>query len=159
LKKLAFATALAALLLNLGLEYWLMAMPSTAVIVPGFADFRPAWNHGVSFSLFTQDSEQGRYILMAVLAAISAWVGFMAWRAVDRLSALAYGLILGGALGNLFDRAAYGGAVFDFLYLHLGSMPLFICNFADIAISLGVFLLVLEWAHPKPRSTSNPSQP
>jgi signal peptidase II len=152
LKKLAFGTALAVFLLNLLLEYWLMDATQRAVILPGFLDFYPAWNRGVSFSLFTQDSESGRYLLMAVLALISAGVAAMAWRAADGLSALGYGLLLGGALGNLFDRAVYG-AVFDFLYLHLGSMALFICNFADIAISLGVALLLLEWAIPRPRST------
>jgi signal peptidase II len=152
LKKLAYGTALAVFLVNLLLEYWLMDVPQRAVLVPGFLDFQPAWNRGVSFSLFTQDSETGRTMLMAVLALISAGVAAMAWRASDGLSALGYGLLLGGALGNLFDRAVYG-AVFDFLYLHLGAMALFICNFADIAISLGVALLLLEWAIPRPRST------
>ena len=152
MKKLAFITALVALAINLALEHWLMGAPSSAVIVPGFADFYPATNHGVSFSLFAQDSESRRYLLMAVVAFICAGVAVMAWRAPDRLSALGYGLILGGGLGNLFDRTVYGG-VFDFLYLHLGAIALFICNFADIAISLGMALLLLEWAIPKPRST------
>ena len=152
MKKLAFITALAALLLNLALEHWLMGAPSSAVIVPGFADFYPATNHGVSFSLFDQDSQSRRYLLMAVTGLISAGVAVMAWRAPDRLSALGYGLILGGALGNLLDRAVYGG-VFDFLYLHLGAIALFICNFSDIAISLGMALLLLEWAIPKPESS------
>jgi signal peptidase II len=90
---------------------------------------------------------------MGFLALICAWAAAMAWRATDRLEALGYGLILGGGVGNLLDRAMYGGAVFDFLYLHLGAIPLFICNFADIAISLGAVLLVLEWAIPRPQST------
>ena len=153
MRRLAFGTALVALLLNVALEQWLMAAPSSAMIIPGLADFHPAWNRGVSFGLFAQDSETGRYVLMAVLALISAGMAVMAWRATDLLSALGYGLILGGALGNLLDRALYAGAVFDFLYLHLGAMGLFICNFADIAISLGAALLLLEWAIPKPQST------
>lgn len=129
-----------------------MAAASGVVIVPGLADFHQAWNRGVSFSLLTQDSNTGRYLLMALLAVISIGVAVMAWRATDRLSALGYGLILGGALGNLVDRAVYG-AVFDFLYLHLGAMPLFVCNFADIAISAGVVALVLESVLSKPQST------
>lgn len=120
----------------------------SAVIIPGLADFHPAWNHGVSFSLLTQNSETGCYALIALLAAISAGVVFMAWRAEDRLSAIAYGLILGGALANLIDRARFC-AVFDFLYLHLGEMPLFVCNLPDIAISAGVVLLLLESVLPK----------
>jgi len=158
LRWLALGTALTVLVFNLLLEYWLMGLSSAAVIVPGLADFQPAWNRGVSFSLFTQTSDGGRYMLMAVLAVISAAVGLMAWNATDRLSAPGYGLILGGALGNLFDRAVYG-VVFDFLYLHLGGMPLFICNFADIAISAGFPLLLAEWLWPRPRSTSGPSRP
>jgi len=152
LKRLAFGAALAALALNLIVEHWLMAAPSGAVVVPGLADFHHAWNRGVSFSLLTQDSNTGRWLLMALLAIISIGVGFLAWRATHRLSALGYGLILGGALGNLLDRAVHG-AVFDFLFLHLGAMPLFVCNFADIAISAGVVALVLESLLTKPRST------
>ncbi len=113
------------------------------VLIPGLADFVPAWNRGVSFSLFAQDSETGCTVLIAVLAIISAWVAVMAWRAENRLSAIAYGLILGGALANLIDRARFC-AVFDFLFLHLGNMPLFVCNLPDIAISAGVLLLAVE---------------
>jgi signal peptidase II len=68
----------------------------------------------------------------------------MAWRAASILAAAGFGIILGGALGNLLDRLQYGGAVFDFLALHLGSLPLFVCNFADILISAGVALLFLD---------------
>jgi signal peptidase II len=153
LKRLAFGAALAALLLNWLLEHWLMGLPSGAVLVPGLADFHHAWNRGVSFSLLTQDSNTGRYLLMALLAVISIGVAVMAWRATTRLAALGYGVILGGALGNLADRALYGGAVFDFLYLHLGATPLFVCNFADIAISAGVVLLVAESLLVRPQST------
>ena len=56
---------------------------------------------------------------------------------------MGYGLIVGGALGNLVDRALHG-AVFDYLFLHLGRIPLFVCNFPDIAISSGVILLIAE---------------
>jgi signal peptidase II len=115
-----------------------------ALLIPGLADFRPAWNRGVSFSLFTQDSQTGRILLMAALALLSAGVAFYAWRASSRLNAIAFGLILGGALGNLIDRARFEGAVFDFLFLHVGRWPLFVCNLPDIAISAGVVLLFVE---------------
>jgi len=119
----------------------LLMASAPAVIIPGLADFRPAWNSGVSFSLFSQESDMGRYLLMGLTAVISASFAFAAWRAATKLTALACGLILGGALGNLIDRARFG-AVFDFLSLHLGSWPLFVCNLPDIAISLGFVLLL-----------------
>lgn len=53
------------------------------------------------------------------------------------------GLIIGGALGNLVDRYLYG-AVFDFLVLRLGGITLFICNLADISITLGTFGLLID---------------
>ena len=59
------------------------------------------------------------------------------------MSALAYGLVLGGALGNLVDRFRFH-AVFDFLSLHLGTVLLFVCNLPDIVISAGVVLLFVE---------------
>jgi len=135
--------AAGALLLNVVLEHALMNITRDITLIPGLADFHRAWNHGVSFSLLTQNSDSGRWLLMGFLLVIIAFVSVLSWKAPTRLSAAGYGLILGGALGNLIDRALYG-AVFDFLYLHLGATPLFVCNFADIAISAGVVLLLLE---------------
>jgi len=118
-------------------------------LIPGLADFSPTFNRGVSFSLFAQSSDTGRYFLIGVLAAISIAVAVMAWRAATALTAAGFGLVLGGALGNLWDRVFYG-AVFDFLAVHFGNLPLFVCNFADIAISVGVVLLFLDSLLRKP---------
>ena len=125
-------------------------------LIAGFADFHPAWNNGVSFSLLAQTSDTGRYLLIAVLTVISIAVAVMAWRATNALAAAGFGLVLGGALGNLMDRLQYGGAVFDFLALHLGSLPLFVCNLADIWISAGVVLLLLDslLKQPAPEAAS-----
>lgn len=119
------------------------------VLIPGLADFRPALNRGVSFGLLTPGSAVEFYLLIALLSMISIAVAFMAWRADTSISSAGFGFILGGALGNLLDRLLNGGAVFDFLDLHLGELPLFICNFADIAISAGVVLLLLDLLLPK----------
>ncbi len=132
-----------ALLVSMLIENLLMAAKAKAVLIPGLLDYAQTWNRGVSFSLFWQDGEVGRYVLIAVLAAIVIGVGTLAWRAGNIAAGMGYGLIVGGALGNLVDRSLYG-AVFDYLFLHLGSAPLFICNFSDIAISVGVFLLVVD---------------
>jgi signal peptidase II len=147
----AFGTAAAALAVCLLTQPLLLAR-RPAVILPGLADFHPAWNYGVSFSLLTQNSDTGCYLLIALLSAIGAGVAFMAWRAESLLSALGYGLVLGGALANLVDRARFC-AVFDFLYLHLGAMPLFVCNLPDIAISAGVVALLAEGLLARPRLT------
>ena len=152
----AFGIAALAFAVNAVAERALMKITTGFTIIPGLADFRHAWNRGVSFSLFTQSDATGRLLLMGVLAVIIVAVGVMTWRAATTLSAIGFGLILGGALGNLADRWAYG-AVFDFLSLHLGSVFLFVCNGADIAISAGVLLLLLDGFVTKPQLTSGPS--
>lgn len=134
-----------ALASNVVLQHLLMnSGAGPRVLIPGLAEFAPAWNRGISFGLLAQDTALGRYLLMASLLAISAVVAVLMWRAPGRLAAIGFALILGGALGNLLDRALYDFAVFDFLALHLGSVPLFVCNLPDIFISAGVVLLVLD---------------
>ncbi|HEY0267381.1 MAG TPA: signal peptidase II, partial [Rhizomicrobium sp.] len=142
-RRIAALCALAVALLNFPGEAMVLAHAGTGTLIPGLADFHPAWNRGVSFSLLTQDSATGRILLSLVLAAIVVLVAAMAWRTREKLAAAGYGLIVGGALANLSDRIRHG-AVLDYLALHLGSVPLFVCNFADIAISAGVALVVLD---------------
>ena len=142
---MAIALATLSLAANIVFQHVVMSTGmARAILIPGLADFRPAWNNGVSFSLFAQDTANGRYLLIALLSAITVGVLVVMWRATTRLSSAGLGLIAGGAMGNLLDRIRYEGAVFDFLSLHLGRMPLFVCNLPDIVISAGVVLLLLD---------------
>jgi signal peptidase II len=151
MRVVAAVCALAALAVNLLVERAAMAASGSFVIIPGLADFHPSWNRCVSFSLFCQNSDTGQHLLMALLVVIVAVVTVLAWRATNRLAATGFGLIIGGALGNLIDRSLHG-AVFDYLALHLGSVQLFVCNFSDIAISAGVLCLIGEaLVAPRPR--------
>ena len=144
IRAMAVASAGVALFVGLLIENMLMAVRANAVLIPGLLDYAPTWNRGVSFSLFWQSGNTGRYVLIAILAVVVIGVGILAWRANNPLAAMGYGLIVGGALSNnLVDRILHG-AVFDYLFLHLGRMALFVCNFPDIAISIGVILLVAE---------------
>jgi signal peptidase II len=112
-------------------------------LIPGLVDFSPAFNRGVSFGLFAQDSVVGCYLLIALLVVIVFAVAVMAWRTTAPVASIGFGLILGGAMGNLWDRVLRC-AVFDFFSVHLGSVPLFVCNFADLAISAGVIFLLAD---------------
>lgn len=143
-RALAAGCALGALLLNFAIEHILTAARGPLILVPGFLDYVRTWNHGVSFSLFSQNSDKGRFVLIAILVAVSVFVGVLAWQSVNRWQAAGYGLVVGGALGNLADRVLGSGAVFDYLFLHLGRLPLFVFNFSDLAISAGVLLLVAD---------------
>ena len=144
LRHLAFGIAIATAAADFLAVKFLMGSGATGkVLISGLADFSPTFNRGVSFGLLTPDGPAGRHLLIALLVGISLFVGVMAWRASTRLSSIGFGLILGGALGNLVNRLINGG-VFDFLALHLGKMPLFICNFADMVITAGVIALFVE---------------
>lgn len=113
------------------------------VEVTSFFNLRMVWNKGVSYGLFAQDSEVGRWALIAVSIAICALLFFWLGRTASRWGAVALGLIIGGAIGNGIDRFAYG-AVADFYEFHIGSLTWYVFNLADAAIVAGVALLLYE---------------
>jgi signal peptidase II len=141
-----YLLALAVLLLDqaikLGVTY-VVSLPriGTTAILPFFS---LTWveNYGVSFGLFRADSELGRWLLVAFTSAIAIAVFVWLRREKVRGDALALGLVLGGALGNIIDRVRVG-YVIDYADLHFGDFrPFLVFNVADAAITIGVLLLV-----------------
>jgi lipoprotein signal peptidase len=108
-----------------------------------FLDFALRWNRGISFSLLANGSAYGRWLLLALTLVVTAAIGLWLWRARAAIVGLGLGAIIGGALGNGYDRLAYG-AVADFLDLHLFGRHFFVFNLADAAINVGVALLILD---------------
>lgn len=117
--------------------------PPRNIEVTGFFNIVMVWNSGVSFGMFGEGGEAGRWILSGVALAISAFL--VNWlRQVDRrLPALAIGLVIGGAIGNIVDRVRFG-AVADFLDFHLFGYHWPAFNIADSAIVIGVALLLID---------------
>jgi len=131
---------------------------SGAISVLPFLDFVLVWNRGISYGLFQQHEEIGRYGL--ILFSLIAIIGFLIWlrRIRQGLPALAIGLIVGGALGNAIDRLAYG-AVIDFILLHWGEWRWYVFNIADAAIVIAVALLLADsWLGSPLRRSSQPAQ-
>lgn len=108
-----------------------------------FMEFVMVWNRGISYGLFQQTSDLGRWALVALSTAASIWLAFWLRRSVRKAEALALGLIIGGALGNVIDRIAYG-AVADFVHLHWGNFSWYVFNIADAAIVVGVIALLYD---------------
>lgn len=101
-------------------------------------------NRGVSMGLLTADGELGRWLLVALTAAIAAFVTFWMWREKRRDDAIALSLVLGGALGNILDRVRLGYVV-DYADLHFGDIhPFLVFNVGDAAITIGVLLLLVR---------------
>ncbi len=116
-------------------------------------DLALRYNRGVSFSLLRQDSAIGAALLTGFSLAVVAFLCVWLWRARSRLTGAGLGLIIGGALGNAFDRAAYG-AVVDFLDLHALGRHFFVFNVADAGISAGVAMLIVDGLFADGRSAS-----
>ena len=113
------------------------------IAVGPFMNLIVVWNRGISYGLFQQGTDVGRWLLVAL--SVVATIGIVVWigRAGSRLLTLALGLLAGGAAGNAVDRAAYG-AVFDFVQLHAAGYSWYVFNIADVAIVAGVVGLLYD---------------
>ena len=101
-------------------------------------------NNGVSLGLLSADSEIGRWLLVAMTAAIAIFVALWLWREKRRDDSFALALVLGGALGNIVDRVRLG-YVLDYSDLHFGEWrPFLVFNVGDAAITIGVLLLLVR---------------
>lgn len=108
-----------------------------------YLNIRLIWNEGVAFGLFSFDDKALYHFLSLLILVIILVIIYMIIKS-DGLKKFSLMLILGGALGNFYDRIAYG-AVPDFIDFHVNGFHWFIFNIADIFISIGVFaLIVLE---------------
>ena len=107
-------------------------------VFPPLLNFRMAWNYGINFGLFSQDSPLTRWILIAVAMAIIGFVFVWIKREQPKnIVMLAAGLLIGGALGNVMDRLLYG-AVVDFLNISCcGIVNPYAFNIADVEIFIG----------------------
>ncbi len=114
-----------------------------------FLDLVLVWNRGVSYGLLTQDSEFGRWLLVALGIVGTVLFSWWLWVTRGMLASLSLGLIIGGALSNVIDRLAYG-AVADFFLFHVGGFEWYVFNLADAWIVAGAVGLVLAWALERP---------
>ena len=118
-----------------------LMQPPRAIVLTDWLNLVMAWNHGISFGLFSGDAVP--YALIGVALAV---VGVLVvWLIRDpRASAAVWlGLVIGGAVGNVIDRVRLG-AVADFIDVHVGAWHWPAFNVADSAITLGVTLILID---------------
>jgi len=111
------------------------------IVLTSFFSLTRTSNYGVSMGFLTAQSDTARWALVGLTAAIAlvVLVWMMREKVLGEIVALA--LILGGALGNIVDRIAYGHVV-DFAHFHLGERSFYIFNVADAAITVGVVIVL-----------------
>ena len=123
------------------------------VEVSNFFNIVEVWNRGVSFGLLANDSNWTPHLLSALALFITIFLIGWLKKTKTILLAIALGLIIGGAVGNVIDRIIWG-AVFDFLDFHISHYHWPAFNIADTAISIGVVLTLLDGFIAKHRKDS-----
>jgi signal peptidase II len=142
---------IAALAIDQASKLWLLFVFDIAhrgvVKVTPFFDLVLAWNVGISFGWFQNDSLMAQALLTAIKAVAVIVLAIWMARSRNLLATLALGLIIGGAIGNAIDRVAYG-AVVDFALFHIeiggNTYNWYVFNLADTAIVAGVAALLYD---------------
>ena len=149
--RLGLIAAVAVLALDQASKFWLVRVFDIghrgAVRLTPFFDLVLAFNPGISFGWFQNDSPSAQIILMVVKALAVVILGVWMARSRTLIATLALGLIIGGAIGNAIDRFAYG-AVVDFALFHVqiggNTFNWYVFNLADVAIVAGVAALLYD---------------
>ena len=117
--------------------------PYPRIEIAPFFDIIMAWNRGISYGWFAQHTVAGRWLLIGFTALVT--IGLWFWLARQRrpLPAAGIGLIIGGALANIFDRVVHG-AVADFFWFHVGRFSWYVFNLADVAIVAGAAIILYD---------------
>nr|WP_252393756.1 signal peptidase II [Candidatus Rhodoblastus alkanivorans] len=146
-----FAVAAAVLAADQASKYWAIRLldgpDHPGYVLTPFLALVMSWNRGIAYTMLQSDGDFGRFALVGVALAAVGLLIFWLWRARGLVSSIAFGCLIGGALGNAADRVTHG-AVADFLYFHtpfsLGPLSNYVFNLADAAIFVGVVLLVYD---------------
>jgi signal peptidase II len=133
-----------------------IAMYSHIQVIPGFFRITHTENTGAAFSLFADSPSHWKTAMLISFSVVAMIVvSVLLWKQSRALTmtGIALSLILGGAVGNLWDRVA-SGRVVDFLLFYVKTYQWPVFNLADSAIVVGASLLVLEIIFVQPKTTS-----
>ncbi len=136
-----------------------LAMYSSIQIIPKFFRITHVENTGAAFGLFADSPSEWKIALLVMFSVLAlVIVAALLWRNshVMTMTGVGLSLILGGALGNLWDRLMHGRVV-DFLLFYVGQYQWPAFNAADSAIVIGAGLLVFEILFAKSPATTTPA--
>jgi len=129
--------------------------PGEHIVITGFFSLTLAFNPGAAFSFLAAADGWQRWMFAAIAIAASAVILWLLKRGGSATFCLGLALILGGAIGNLWDRLTLGKVV-DFLLFHYGGWAYPAFNVADSAITVGAALLILDsFRQRRPESGAN----
>lgn len=134
-----------------------LALHESVVVIPDFLDFTRVHNTGAAFGMLNTVDFPFKAVVLSLVALVA--LGGVAWYAAtvplgDRLARVGIAGVLGGAIGNLIDRAT-AGYVLDFVDAYWNGWHFWAFNVADAAISVGVVFMIFDIVGVG-RSASNP---
>ncbi len=114
-----------------------------SIEVSSFIKLVKVWNTGISFGMFSTLPYSDFFFSISSILIISILI-YLIQKSNDKLTYFSFSLMVGGAIGNVADRI-YWGAVYDFIYFHIGNWYWPAFNLADIYIACGTFILLYKW--------------
>ena len=138
-----------------------LALHQSVELIPGFLDLTRVHNTGAAFGMLNAVDFPLKTLVLSLVAIVA--LSGVAWYAAtvplsDRLARIGVAAVLGGAIGNLIDRAT-SGYVLDFVDAYWGNWHFWAFNVADAAISIGVVFMILDMLGVGRRSDSRASNP
>lgn len=144
--QIAYGLALAVVVVDQIIKSWVVTRlaPDLGLTLPVWGPLRLTLveNSGISYGFFQSGGGWSRWVLAAFSLVVSIGLAIWAQRAEKSVIAVAIGLIMGGALGNMIDRVARGSVV-DFIDVQALHFP-WVFNVADSAITVGIIVLLAE---------------
>ncbi len=124
------------------ISYYDLGSKGRVYLTP-FLDFILVLNPGISFGILSNGDDIQRWILSALSILVIFYLYFWSTKSPSKLTKISLFIMIGGALGNVFDRLIYG-KVIDFISLHVFNYYWYVFNIADIAIVLGGFIILFD---------------
>jgi len=112
------------------------------IFVNNYLNLELVWNTGVGFGLFSQNANMYYHLTSLLIFSVIIFLIYLVTKAIF-VEKILFSLILGGAIGNLYDRLTYY-AVPDFIDFHINDFHWFTFNIADIFITLGIILIIIQ---------------
>ena len=126
---------------------------NSEIYLSKFLNIRLIWNEGIAFGLLSFDEKYLYNLITILIFLVIVYIIFIASKS-DDLRKYSLVLVIGGAIGNLFDRLIYN-AVPDFIDFHVGNFHWFIFNVSDIFITIGVILMIVIEIIIKPKTIND----
>jgi signal peptidase II len=128
-----------------------LILNSPQEVVGDMVRFTLAYNPGAAFGIDVGPASRGFFIVLTLVALIALVAMYRSTPPDQRVQIAALGLIMGGALGNLYDRLRGAPGVVDFIDVGMGGARFWTFNLADAGITIGAILLAISlWAEPEP---------